>query len=62
METFNFIAGLCSILSLGVSLFTATTVIKIKKQFNVTSVTKNRNKICGNKLDNKSKIVGGNEK
>ena len=45
MDLFNIIAGVCSIISLLVSLFTASEVIKISRTYN-----------CGNK-DDHSRVI-----
>lgn len=65
MEVFNIIAGICSIIGLGVSIFTASTVIKIKKNVLVNSNNKtnkiSKNKIIKNKIGDGNNIVGGDE-
>lgn len=50
MDLFNIICGVCSIVGLAVSLFTAGKVIKISQTLN-----------CGNK-DDHSKVVNKNSK
>lgn len=49
MDVFNIICGICSIVGLFVSIFTASQVIKITKNFN-----------CNNRDDHSSVINKGN--
>ncbi|WP_165498024.1 MULTISPECIES: hypothetical protein [Bacillus cereus group] len=55
METFNFIAGVCSIVSLLISLFVASKVIKISNNVTLDQSRKQmvfgkKNKTAGNDL------------
>lgn len=55
METFNFIAGLCSIISFLISIFVASKVIKITKNLNIDNSRKQfvfgkDNRTAGNDL------------
>ena len=62
LDIFNILAGICSIVGLGVSIFTASKVIKINNNVLVNSNNKiNKNKISKNKMEDNSKIVGGDD-
>ncbi|CAM3921470.1 MULTISPECIES: hypothetical protein [Bacillus cereus group] len=57
MELFNVIAGVCSIISLFISIFVASKVIKISNNFNNNSSRKQvvlgkKNKTAGNDMKN----------
>ncbi|PAC95368.1 hypothetical protein CHH86_19990 [Bacillus paralicheniformis] len=59
MQTFNFISGVCSILSFIISIFVAGKVIKITKNLNINSnnarkqlVIGRGNKTAGNDMEN----------
>lgn len=63
MDVFNIVAGVCSIIGLGVSILTASTVIKIKNNISIDSNNRtkkiSKNKIYKNSLRDNSSIVGG---
>ncbi|WP_053957461.1 hypothetical protein [Inediibacterium massiliense] len=55
MKIFNFISGMCSIVSLAASIFAVSKVVKINQQ-----ISTKENIIQKNKMHDRNIIIGGN--